>query len=176
MKQVDGRVIKMESILEELVDVFENQSRLQSTLLETLGDEKEAIIGSDLTALQEANLKKDNLVREIKKLEYRRVQALADLSAASGKNCSEMTLETLAENSKEPYASRLKKCRNQIISQIDNVKELNEGNKNLLTHSIDLVSGSLRLLNNLMNSNAVYYRTGKIQNKDHSGRVLSGDV
>ena len=63
-----------------------------------------------------------------------------------------------------------------MVSQIENVKKLNEGNKNLLTHAIDLVSGSLRLLNNLMNSNAVYYRNGKIQNKDHSGRVLSGDV
>jgi len=176
MKHFNGRVIDMESILEELIDVFEKQSRLQSALLDTLGHEKQAIIGSELSALQEATVEKENLVREIKKLEKKRVRALAALEVASGKKCSELTMETLAEHLKEPYASRLTKCRNDMVSQIENVKKLNEGNKNLLTHSIDLVSGSLRLLNNLMNSNAVYYRTGKIQNKDHSGRVLSGDV
>jgi len=166
----------MELILEELIEVFENQARLQRSLLDALDQEKQAIVGSDLSALQEATGEKKNLVSEIKKLEDRRVRILADLEESTGKKCNELTLETLAKNSKEPYASRLKNCRNDIISLIENVKELNEGNKALLTHSMDLVTGSLRLLNNLMNSNAVYYRTGKIQNKDHSGRVLSGDV
>jgi len=166
----------MEPILEELIDVFENQSRLQRSLLCALAQEKQAIVGSDLSALHEANSEKENLIGKIKKLEDKRVKILAGLEESSERKCQDLTLERLAQISEEPYASRLDSCRNNLISLMKNVIESNEGNKVLLTHSIDFVTGSLGLLNNLINSNAVYYRTGKIQNKDLGGRVLSGEV
>ena len=166
----------MESILKELIDVFENQSCLQRSLLCALIQEKHAIVGSDLSALHEANSEKESLIRKINKLEDERVRILADLEEPSGEKCQDLTLERLVQISEEPYASRLDGFRNDLISSIKTIRELNEGNKVLLTHSINLVTGSLRLLNNLTNCNAVYYRSGKIQNKDHGARVLSGEV
>jgi flagellar biosynthesis/type III secretory pathway chaperone len=165
-------------LLEELIGVLEDQSDLHQSLISVLRDEKAAIVGSKLFELNKANKEKETLILKIKKLEDKRSDLASSLTNSLDDESDDLTLEKLCKITNEPYSSRLNHCRENIMSAISKVKELNDGNKILLTNSIKFIRGSLTLFNNLMTSrsNAVYYPSGKIENRDHSGRVFSEEI
>lgn len=168
----------MNLLLEELIGVFEDQSDLHQTLISVLRDEKAAIVGSKLFELNKANKEKETLILKIKKLEDKRFDLASTLANSLDDESDDLTLEKLCKIANEPYSSRLNHCRENIISSISKVKEINDGNQILLTNSINFIRGSLTLFNNLMTSrsNAVYYPSGKIENRDRSGRVFSEEI
>ena len=114
----------------------------------------------------------------MKRLEDKRADLVSNLAYSLNAGCENPTLKELCKMTNEPYASRLTICREKLRSLIRKVKELNEGNKKLLFNSIEFVRGSLALFDNLMTSrtNSVYYPSGKIENRNQGGRVLSGDI
>ena len=75
-----------------------------------------------------------------------------------------------------PHASRLERCRIKLIALIANIQEANQRNRDLFSHSLELVKGTMNLLNNLMASSPVYFRTGNIQQRDQTGKILHGEV
>ena len=75
-----------------------------------------------------------------------------------------------------PHAARLERCRTRLVSLIANIQAANQRNRDLFSHSLDLVKGSMNLLNNLMASSPVYFRTGDIQQRDQTGKILHGEV
>jgi flagellar biosynthesis/type III secretory pathway chaperone len=165
-------------LLEELIGVFEDQSDLHQSLISVLRDEKAAIVGSKLFELNKANKDKETLILKIKKLEDKRFDLASTLANSLDDESDDLTLEKLCKIANEPYSSRLNHCRENIMSSISKVKEINDGNKILLTNSIKFIRGSLTLFNNLMtsSSNAVYYPSGKIENGDRTGRVFSEEI
>lgn len=166
----------MKPPLNELISICEKQSDLHRSLVTALKREKTAIIEAKLLKLNKANSEKEALVREIKKLENKRLSTIAKLAEDTGVKEKELTLEKLCQSTKEPYSSKMNTCRKNLISLTKKVRELNEGNKLLLFHSVELIKSSLTFLNNLMDSNAVYFKTGKIQNRNQTGRVFSGEI
>jgi flagellar biosynthesis/type III secretory pathway chaperone len=168
----------LDLLLEELIGVLEDQSDLHQSLISVLRDEKAAIIGSKLFGLNKANKEKETLILKIKKLEDKRLDLVSTLANSLDDESDNLTLEKLCKIANEPYSSRLNHCRENIMSSISKVKEINDGNKILLTNSIKFIRGSLTLFNNLMtsSSNAVYYPSGKIENGDRTGRVFSEEI
>ena len=75
-----------------------------------------------------------------------------------------------------PFASRLERCRTRLITLIAKIQAANHRNRDLFSHSLELVKGSMNLLNNLMASSPVYYRTGDIQQRGQTGKILHGEV
>ena len=168
----------MNSLLEELISVFEELFDLHRSLISALLDEKAAIVESKLFELNKANKEKETLILKIKKLEDKRFDLVSTLSNSLDDELLDFTLEKLCRITNEPYSSRLHHCRENLLLSISQVKELNDSNKVLLTNSIEFIRGSLTLFDNLMTSrsNSVYYPSGKIENRDHSGRVFSGEI
>ena len=168
----------MNLLLDELIGIFEDQSNLHQSLISVLQDEKAAIVGSKLFELNRANKEKETLILKIKNLEDKRSDLTSTLVNSPEDESDDLTLEKLCKITNEPYSSRLNYCRENTMSLISKMKELNDGNKILLTNSIKFIRGSLTLFNNLMTSrsNAVYYPSGKIENRDHSGRVFSEEI
>ena len=172
------QVIELNLLLEELIGVLEDQSDLHQSLISVLLDEKAAIVGSKLIELYKANKEKEALILKIKKLEDKRFDLVLTLANLLDAERDDLNLEKLSNITNEPYSSRLNHCRKKTKLSISKVKELNDGNKMLLTNSIKFIRGSLTLFNNLMTSrsNAVYYPSGRIENRDHSGRVFSEEI
>ena len=168
----------MDSLLEEMICVFEDQSDLHRSLISVLRDEEAAIVGSKLSGLNKANREKETLILKIKKLEDKRFDLVSTLANSLGDERHDLTLEKLCKITNEPYSSRLNSCRENLMLSISKAKELNNSNKILLNNSIEFIRNSLTLFNNLMTSrsNAVYYPSGKIENRDQSGRVLSDEI
>ena len=84
-----------------------------------------------------------------------------------------LTLSGLSKLVDEPYATQLSDCSTSLSALVQSIQEINQANKTLVSHSLDLIRGSLTLLNDLISHNAVYYQTGKMQAGEKSGMVFS---
>ncbi len=166
----------MKKLLDELISIFEKQIERHRLLLSILMDEKTSIIESNLTGLNNVNGEKEILILKIKNLEEKRLSLVVKIAEALGENHQNLNLKRLCEIIEEPHSTRLYNCRSKLISLTNDVRKSNEENKILLTQAVELVKGSFTLLDNLMSSNSVYYRTGEIGNKGQSGRVISGEI
>lgn len=166
----------MKKLMDELISIFEKQIKLHQSLLAVLMEEKTSIIESNLIELNNANGEKETLILKIKNLEENRLNLVVKIAEALSEDSQNLTLKRLCEITEEPHSTRLDDCRSRLILLTDNVRKSNEENKVLLTQAVELVRGSFMLLDNLMSSNSVYYRTGEIGNKGQSGRVISGKI
>jgi len=166
----------MDIVWENFFELLEEQNELHSSLILILQDEKRAIEKVNIDELSEANEKKDFLSQKIRTLEDQRLNALEQLAVSLGQPVEGLTLTRLIRLAKIPYSKRLVACRSRLQSLIRRIIKANNLNKSLLHHSIDLVKGSIALLNNATASNAVYFKTGRIQYNDKSGRIISREI
>ncbi|MBW1700769.1 MAG: flagellar protein FlgN [Deltaproteobacteria bacterium] len=166
----------MDLLLNKLLGLLEEETGFYRSLLSVLQKEKKAVVDSKLDELNEAGKEKESLLLKIRILEEERLRIQERLADSLGYEPQGLTLTKLSQLVGEPYSTRLKVCYSNLLTLIPGIREINHSNKSLLTHSLELVRGSLALLNNFVASNAVYYRTGKMQSGDQSGNVLSGEV
>jgi flagellar biosynthesis/type III secretory pathway chaperone len=168
--------MNMDLLLDKLSKFLEGETDLYRSLLSVLQNEKEAVVDSDLKRLNETSKEKENLLLKIKILGEQRLRTLESIAASFGYSPQDLTLIKLSQLVGHPYSSRLKECHSNLFSLIQSIQEINHSNRALIMNSIELVRGSLVLLNNLIGSNQVYYRTGEIQVGDQNGRVVSGRI
>ena len=168
--------MKMELLLNKLAGLLEGETEFYRSLLSVLQEEKEALIDSELKVLNEANKEKENLLLKIRILEEQRLRTLEDLSDELGYPPQDLTLARLSQLVDTPYSERFKECHSNLCSLTQSIKEINHSNRSLLMHSVELVKGSLALLNNLIASNSVYYSTGEFKAGKRAGNILSGRI
>ena len=166
----------MNSLLDGLLRLLEEETDLYRSLLSVLQKEKKAVVDSRLEELDEAGKEKEGLILKIRFLEEKRMRFQKRLGDSMGYEPEELTLTKLSQLVEEPYSIRLKICYSNLLGMIPSIQKINHSNRSLLTHSLELVKGSLSLLNNFVASNAVYYHTGEMQMRDGSGNVLSGKI
>jgi len=163
--------------LNKLLQVLEGEKDLYRSLLSVLQQEKKAVINSNLNDLNESGKKKENLVLKIRILEEQRITLLKKLCEILELSHHNLTLRTLSDSVGEPYSNRFKEYHSYLLALIQSIQEINHSNRDLMTHSLELIKSSLFFLNNFMGASPVYYRTGKIQNEKQSGgRVLCGRI
>jgi len=163
-------------LLDKFLDLLNEEIHLYESLLSTFQKEKQAVIESNLEALNESVKEKENLFLKIRILEEQRMAFLERLSDTLEQPARSLTLTTLSRLLEDPYAARIRNCQSSFLSLAQSIQEINLSNKALLHHSLNLVRSSLNLLNDLIPANPVYYPSGKMHPGDQSGRVLSGEV
>lgn len=166
----------MNLLLDEFLDVLKLHAELYGSLLSVLKEEQGVLIAARPEMLNDINNKKKAMVLKIQNLEDRRLKIMERLSDALERPVQDLTLTELSQFTEAPHSNRLETSRANLLCLLKKVREANDNNRSLLTHSADLVKGSMVLLNNLIASNAVYYRSGKVQNKDKNGMVFSGEI
>jgi flagellar biosynthesis/type III secretory pathway chaperone len=112
----------------------------------------------------------------LKILEAQRERLMDRAAVKYGIPAAGMRLQQLIQHIDPPHAAQLRKCGAELKSLINAIRELNTQNVSLLTHSIELITGSLNFLDNLRSPNPVYRQTGKVRSTDRQGRFLSGHV
>jgi flagellar biosynthesis/type III secretory pathway chaperone len=163
-------------LLNKFLGLLNEEIGLYESLLVTLQKEKKSVVDSNLKQLNESSKEKENLFLKIRILEEQRLTVLERLAKKLGEPVHSLTLTELSHLLKDPYATRIKNCQSSFLSLAQSIQEINLSNRALLHHSLDLVRGSLSLLNDLIPSNPIYYRSGKIHTSDQGGRVLSGKI
>ncbi len=166
----------MNFILNNLLSLLEEEMGLYQSLLLVLQIEKDVFVKAELQALEKVTKNKENLLRELGKLETQRMRVMAKLAASLACPLQEFTLKKLVRLIHDPYASRLKNCASNLTAVLRRVQQTNENNKTLFKHSIDLVKSSLVLLQNLSTGHYVYHPSGELQNGTLNGRIISGAI
>jgi len=76
----------------------------------------------------------------------------------------------------EPFAGQLRQASADLTAVLSRVQEANQCNKQLFEHSLALMRGAFNLLNELLSSNTVYYRTGNVHSSNSTGKCVCSDI
>lgn len=163
-------------ILDKFIGLLEQQTELYRLLLTVIDAEKNAVIAANLEKLNEACKTKENLLLKLRILEEQRKHLLDKLANHFKQPSGTLTLAKLSELVGQPHAHRLADCRTMLLEIIGKIRQANEDNRDLFAHSLNLVRASVNLINSLMSSSPVYFRTGNIHCSDHTGKILHGEI
>ena len=161
---------------DDFLDLLDGEAALYRSLLSVLEEEKNAIIGSNLGELGKTGKEKEKLFIKIRIIEEQRQIMIKNLAESLRCSPRDLTITKLAEFVETPYAVRFKRLCSDLLPLAKTIRDANDGNKALLRHSVELVRSSFAFLNTLIAANAVYHRSGRMQQNDQSGKVLSGSV
>ncbi len=164
------------NVYDNFLDLLDGEAALYRALLSVLQLEKNAIIGSNLGELGKTGKEKEALLLKISIIEEQRQIMMEDLAESLECSPHDLTITKLAELVEEPYPARFKRLCSDLLPLAKTIRDVNDGNKALLRHSVELVRSSFAFLNNLITANAVYYRSGRMQQNNQSGKVLSGSI
>ncbi len=170
----------MNQTLTELIDAMDAEMKSYLKMLPVLAKERHAATRSDRTRLTQAGQIKQGVVAEIAQMEKKRralVERLGDRYAIEERPIS---VSRLCEHLEEPDAAALKKRARELKTLVETVQRENNANARLFSHALDLVHGSLKLLNDLIYSQWIYEKPGSTQpSKGYGGargRVFCGSV
>ena len=166
----------MDVLVNQLTGLLEGEIELLEALLTTLQEEKGAVLDSDLNALNRAVKEKENLILKIRILEEQRMHLMERIAGVLQRPVQVLTLTQLSQVSESGASERLDRCASTIRALTQSIDDLNKTNRGLVQHSLDLVRGSLSLLDKLTVPHPIYHRTGEIMRNNHTGKVLSGMV
>jgi len=162
--------------LEQLIGLLKQEIGLYRSLLIIIDQEKEAVVRSDLMALNETGADKDSILSEIQKEEDKRHQVVARLAEKLGYTAAKVTLTTISQLVAEPHAGNLRRISQEMLGVLSQVQASNLRNKQIFEHSLALLKGSFNRLKDLVTPHTVYYRTGNIQTRKSTGKCVCSDI
>ena len=166
----------VDTILNQLLSAIRQETELYRSMLTTIDIERDAVIRSDLKALTESGMMKENLLVKLHRLEEQRcilVSKLAEYFECSHQN---LTLSKISQMVDKPFSGRLQQASIDLKIILDTVREANQGNKLLFEHSLELLRGSFNLISGLTDSNKVYYRTGNVGSIPPAGKCICSEI
>ncbi len=166
----------MNLLLDQLCNLLNQEIEFYRSMLTLIGKEKDAVIKSELNALNEVGIEKENILVKLRIVEEQRTRLVTRLAEKWGYPFQDLTLTLVSQRVDEPYADRLKRNSAELLFLIKSVQETNQRNKQLFEHSLELIRGSYNLLNDLMASNTVYRRSGGMQRNNPTGRLVHGEI
>jgi flagellar biosynthesis/type III secretory pathway chaperone len=165
-----------EMLFGKLLALMEKQTQVYESLSTALGDEKERIVSIDLNGLTEAGQRKEILFRKIQGLEQDRIDLMKDLSEILKISSPDLTVGRLMAYTHGYTKDRLKKSRGALLDLSGKIQRMNHFNKLLISHSLELVTGSYSFLSYLAAPDTVYHSSGGLRLRHRSGRFISDSI
>ena len=164
---------KLFHILEKEIDCYRRMQAVLSAEAQSIG-----LTGKD--CFERIQPDKEGLLSQLKQLERGRRQIVKHLAASRGWQEKQLTVTQLAARLDPPDNQKLLNRANRLRELIKDVQTSNRNNQQLIGHYLNLVSGSLQLLTNLMESSPVYQKPGTHQpltgRRPGAGRFICGSV
>jgi flagellar biosynthesis/type III secretory pathway chaperone len=168
--------MNLDMMLEQLIDLIGRETQLYKSVPALIDKEKEAVVRSQLKALNEAVAEKENIINALRQVDGQRRRLVTGVAEALGYPPRALTLKNLSQLVDEPFAGRLRQAGMNLTSVLNQVQEANQRSKQLFEHSLGLLRGAFNLLNELLSSNPVYYRTGSMHSSYATGKCVSSDI
>ena len=168
--------MKIEEMIEQLLGILSRETQLYQAMSAVMNKEKDAAIQSELIALNEAEIEKENILVTLGQLEKQRHNLVTRLADTLGYPSQDINLTKISQLVGEPFAGRLKQARSDLAALLDSLQVANQGNKLLFEHSRELLRSSFNLLSELKAPNPIYYRTGTLQNTSVAGKCVCDEI
>lgn len=161
---------------ERLIHVLERSEASYGTLLALLYEEKEAAIGSDAAKLTALVERKREILSSLASLERQRSRLLETLAGSLGLRPDQLTLSRLAQSLPGEKAHKIDSLRTPLKHMALESQRINEENRHLVSHCLELVHGALAFFNQMLQPASVYGATGRVHKNSGGGCLLSGSV
>jgi hypothetical protein len=166
----------MENMLKELIAILEKQIPFYRSMLKILQDEKKAVVGAKLPAVNSARIQKEDMLSQIMKNDAQRKNVIKRISDHMGCPPQGLTLTQLAQKVEAPFSLKLIRSSAEISLLVQKIHTENEMNRSLITHSLNLIGASIDLVARLMIPPPIYFHNGKTYTGEVCGTVLSSSV
>ena len=140
----------MASLMEDLLDTLEQETKGYGELLTYTEEKKKAVISSDLPALQQVTDKEQEATDHLKSLEVKRMKLLKSMGEVMGKDRILTVTETIALLSSQPAEQKkLTEARDALREVATKVQTANTRNEALIRQALEMVEFDLTLLRGL---------------------------
>lgn len=163
-------------LLTRMLDVLRRETEFYQAMCVVMDKEKDAAVQSNLIALNEAQIEKENLLVALGMLEKQRLDLISDLADLLGYPHQDLSLGRISQIVDEPFARRLKQTRSELSVVVETVQASNQRNKEIFEHSRGLIRGAYNLLSEVAATNPIYYRTGAIQGSASVGKCVCDEI
>jgi flagellar biosynthesis/type III secretory pathway chaperone len=148
----------MASLLDSLHSNLGQQAEVFSSLIEFAVRKKEAIIKNDTLRLQSILSDENEYIGKSMRLGKERDKLLSDIAFVLNVKKNTVTLSELIELLNSPSdKERLISVRKNLVGLLNNLKELNELNEDLIKHSLEYIDYSMNVLRSYLNPEPTYF-------------------
>lgn len=141
----------MASLMDDLAQVLENETVEYQRLIDLSEELREALIGSDVLAVERISAGQEEVANGIQSLETKRTRIMNDIAVVLNKKPEELKIsvleETLANQPKE--RERLAAVRIDLKETMNELKRINQANQALIHQSMELLEFDLNLFRSM---------------------------
>lgn len=137
----------MAGMMDQLVEILAEQTERYEELLGLAQEKRDIIINNEIEALQKINHLENLVMSQNQKLEKKRQALVADMALVLNQKEADLTLAKMIElmKGKEEQAP-LEEARDRIKKVLDELKEVNSLNGELIQNALDYIEFSTNLM------------------------------
>lgn len=137
--------------MENLIAVLQQECEEYNGLLELSDRKTPVIVAGDLDQLQKITDEEQEWVGRIAHLEKKRVEITADIADVLNKDVKTMKLRDLVQmlSARPAEQKQLSEACDGLREAVDQVQAVNERNRDLIQHSLELVEFDMNILQSM---------------------------
>ena len=141
----------MASLMDDLTQVLENETVEYKKLVELSESLREALIASDVPAVERLTADQEEVSNGIQSLESRRTRIMNDIAVVLNKKPEELKVSMLEQSlaGQPALQERLAAVRTELKQTMDELKRVNQTNQVLLRQSMELLEFDLNLFRSM---------------------------
>lgn len=141
----------MASLMENLMDVLDKESREYEGLLELSMKKTPVIIKGDLEQLQKITDEEQELVSRVHNLDKRRIATTADIANVLNKDVEQLKLPDLIQMlaGRPEEQKRLAQTHERLQNAAHGLQKVNEQNRELIANALELVEFDLTVVQSM---------------------------
>ena len=141
----------MASLMDDLTQVLENETVEYKKLVELSESLREALIASDVPAVERLTADQEEVSNGIQSLESRRTRIMNDIAVVLNKKPEELKVSMLEQSlaGQPALQERLAAVRTELKQTMDELKRINHTNQALLRQSMELLEFDLNLFRSM---------------------------
>lgn len=151
----------MASLLENLHQNLDEQAEVFSCLIEFAQNKKQAIVKNDTALLQSYLSEENEIIGRSQRLSKERDKLLGDIAFVLNVKKNTVTLSELIDLINSPQdKERLISSKERLISLLNDLKQINDLNEELINCSLEYIDYSMNILRSYLSPEPSYYDCG----------------
>lgn len=167
----------MASLMENLIEILNGECSEYEGLLKLSNEKTAFIVKGDLENIQRITDEEQEWVGRLNRLEKKRIEVTADIANVLNKDVTTLKLTNLIQllNARPAEQQLLAETKERLQTVVREMQQINERNRELIQHSLELVEFDLNLLQSMKtapqtaNYNKGAYNAGNTLSVGHKG-------
>lgn len=133
----------MAGMVENLYELLEQQKECYEALLVLSEQKKDCLVNKETELVGKITTREESFIGRVMYLEKQTKKLIKDLGLVLGVPKKNPTISEVMERCSEEEQKRISMLKNEILLHVENIKKVNEINRAIITHSLDLIDFSV---------------------------------